>query len=285
MKRWTGGICAVALMVSAGADAQDGKGLLRQIGQAIAGTPRAAAERARSPYMDPAGSYWDLDDETLAGAQHLRLGLASTASGGTHTCDADLIALTRSDYRLTPAQRNRCLYTEWLIDTKINGANGITQHQVEAIERKYGPAFDARAERFRGIQRFAVRPNMSDHPTYDRERGTLDVYVPIPWTLGFQVDDVSGEGFVATSARSERSVWTPKNAGRFHLSIRMSEAEASALVRQGRDAKDDVVVFTVKRVWMHNGRPRAEVDVERVQVGYKNEVIGVDLKKRNKGES
>lgn len=65
----------------------------------------------------------------------------------------------------------------------------------------------------------------------------------------------------------------------------MSESEAAGLVRQGRDATDDLVVFTVKRVWIEKGEPRAEVDVERVQVGYQREVIGVDLTKRRKGES
>lgn len=109
--------------------------------------------------------------------------------------------------------------------------------------------------------------------------------MPIPWITGFQVEGITGEGFVPTSARSERSVWTPQHAGHFHLPIRMSESEAAGLFKQGRDARDDLVVFTVKRVWLENGDPRAEVDVERVQVGYRNEVIGVDLTKQKKGES
>lgn len=51
MKRWTGGICAVALTVSTGAHGQEGNGLLRQIGQAISGTPKAVLERARNRYL------------------------------------------------------------------------------------------------------------------------------------------------------------------------------------------------------------------------------------------
>jgi hypothetical protein len=64
----------------------------------------------------------------------------------------------------------------------------------------------------------------------------------------------------------------------------MSESEAQSLFRQGRDAKDDLVVFNIKRVWVENGGPRAEVDVERVQVGYRNEVIGVDLTRNKEGD-
>lgn len=286
MKRqWAAVMGAFALAASVAVQAQDGGGLLRQIGRAITGTPQASMERARIPYLDPPGTYWDLDSDDLAGAQHIRAGLASTASGGYHTCDARLIAATRSAYRLSKAERERCLYGEWLMDTKRHGPNGITAQEPEAIERKYGAAFDARAERFRGIDRFAVRPHLVDQPAYDHKRGVLDIYVPIPWITGFQVEGITGEGFVPKSARSERTVWTPKHGGQFHLPLRMSESEAAALFRQGRDARDDLIVFTVKRVWIENGGPRAEVDVERVHVGYRNEVIGVDLTKRKKGES
>ncbi|ARQ89190.1 hypothetical protein [Stenotrophomonas maltophilia] len=286
MKRqWAAVMGVFALTASVAVQAQDGGGLLRQIGRAITGTPQASVERAKSPYLDPPGTYWDLDADELAGAQHIRAGLASTASGGYHTCDARLIASTRSSYRLSKAEREQCLYGEWLMDTKRHGSNGITAHEPEAIERKYGGAFDARAERFRGINRFAVRPHLVDQPAYDHKRGVLDIYVPIPWLTGFQLEGITGEGFVPTSARSERSVWTPQHGGHFHLPLRMSESEAAGLFRQGRDAKDDLVVFTVKRVWIENGGPRAEVDVERVHIGYRNEVIGVDLTKRKKGES
>lgn len=122
-----------------------------------------------------------------------------------------------------------------------------------------------------------------DQPSYDRQRGILDIYVPIPWITGFQVEGITGEGSVPTGARSERSVWTPRHAGHFHLSIRMSESEATGVLKQGRDAKDDLLVFEVACVWMENAGPRAQVEVERVQVGYRNEVIGVDLTKQKKG--
>ncbi|CAD2254785.1 hypothetical protein QSH46_003385 [Xanthomonas arboricola pv. juglandis] len=284
-KQWAAAIGAFAMAASMAVQAQDRGNLLQQIGRAITGAPQVSRDRAKSPYLDPQGTYWDLDQDELAGAQHIRAGLASTASAGYHTCDARLIASTRSSYRLSKTEREQCLYGEWLIDTKRNGPNGITAQEPEAIERKYGATFDARAQRFRSIQRFAVRPNIVDQPSYDRRRGILDIYVPIPWITGFQVEGIAGEGFAPTSARSERSVWTPQHAGHFHLPIRMSESEAAGLFKQGRDARDDLVVFTVKRVWLENGGPRAEVDVERVQVGYRNEVIGVDLTKQKNGES
>jgi hypothetical protein len=284
MKQWAGWAGAAALVVSMSAQAQSGKDLLGKIGRALTGAPQVAAQQARSPYMDSAGTYWDLDGDTLAGAQHLRVGLASTASAGTLTCDAYLIAITRSEYRLSAPQRQQCLYTEWLIDTKVHGANGITPQQTEAIERKYGPALDARAEKFKSIRRFAVRPNIDPHPDYNRERGVLDIYVPIPWVMGFSINGYTGSGFVTNSVRTGTSIGSPPNAGRYHLPIRMSEAEAQTLFRQGRDAKDDLVVFTVKRVWVENGSPRAELEVERVEVGYVNEKIGVDLTKQKRGE-
>jgi len=284
-KQWAAVTGAFALAASMVVQAQDGGNLLRQIGRAISNTPEASADSANSPYKDAPGTYWDRDEDTLAGAQHVRAGLASTGSGGTRTCDAQLIAMTRSAYRLTKAQREQCLYAEWLIDTKQRGPNGITAQQADAIERRYGAAFDARVERFRNTHRFSVRPNIDPHPTYDRARGTLDVYVPIPWINGFQVSGVTGKGFVPSSAKSQRTVWTPKNAGRYHLPIRMSETEANNLIHQGRDAKDDLIVFSIKRVWLDQAGPKAEVEVERVQVGYRNELIGVDLTRNKGGES
>ncbi|MEA9920800.1 hypothetical protein [Xanthomonas campestris] len=284
MKQWAGWAGAAALVVSMSVQAQSGKDLLGKIGRALTGAPEVAAQQARSPYMDPAGTYWDLDEDTLAGAQHLRGGLASTASAGTLTCDAYLIAITRSDYRLSPSQREQCLYYEWLIDTKVHGANGIAARQKEAIELTYGPAFDARAEKFKSIHRFAVRPNIDPQPDYNRERGVLDIYVPIPWVMGFSINGYTGQGFVSNSVRTGTQIGSPPNAGRYHLPLRMSETEAHALFRQGRDAKDDLVVFTVKRVWVEDGSPRAELEVERVELGYANETLGVDLTKQKKGE-
>ncbi len=110
MKRWTGGIFAVALMVSAGVQAQEAKGLLRQIGQAISGTPRTVSERARSPYLEPAGTYWDDGDPPmLDGYTRIRWGLAATASAGFGMCEDNLFAQAKAGAALTPAMRTHCI--------------------------------------------------------------------------------------------------------------------------------------------------------------------------------
>lgn len=104
MKRWTGGFCAVALMFSSGADAQDGRGLLRQIGKAISGTPKAVGERARSPYLEPPGTYWDDGDPSVVdGYTRVRWGLAATASGGFDLCEGNLFAQVKAGYAISPS--------------------------------------------------------------------------------------------------------------------------------------------------------------------------------------
>ncbi|HHA2447646.1 TPA: hypothetical protein ACOEBD_003493 [Stenotrophomonas maltophilia] len=154
-KGWAG---ALTLALAFQAQAGGGKGLLETIGRALGNTPRVVAEKARSPYLEPAGTYWDLDQEMLEGAQHLRVGLTATASGGSDMCDMKLLAMAHSSYRLDAKDRQWCLYQWWFADTRINGPNGIEQIQTDSIERRYGPAFDARLEKFKTTRRFAVRP-------------------------------------------------------------------------------------------------------------------------------
>lgn len=105
-KGWAG---ALALALAFQAQAGDGKGLLETIGRALGNTPRVVAEKARSPYLEPAGTYWDLDQEMLEGAQHLRVGLTATASGGSDMCDMKLLAMAHSSYRLDAKDRQWCL--------------------------------------------------------------------------------------------------------------------------------------------------------------------------------
>ena len=71
---------ALALAVSTGANAQSAtaSGLLRQIGGALSGKSGSQAKVSHPLYAEPAGIYWDLDEDTLVGAQHLREGLSST---------------------------------------------------------------------------------------------------------------------------------------------------------------------------------------------------------------
>ena len=274
-KGWAG---ALTLALAFQAQAGGGKGLLETLGRTLGNTPRAAAEKARSPYLDPAGTYWDLDQDTLEGAQHLRMGLTSTASGGTDMCDMKLLAMAHSSYRQDAKDRQWCLYQWWVADTKINGANGIDRTQTDAIERHYGPAFDARLEKFKTTRRFAVRPDFVSWGgvEYNAARGAMEVYVPLPEISAGGLS-VTGEGFVPWSQRTDRVVFSPKWAGRYQLLIKMDSAEAANLARQGRDARNDLVVFTINRVWVENTVPKMDVTVERVRIGYRNETIEVDL--------
>ena len=88
---------------------------------------------------------------------------------------------------------------------------------------------------------------------------------------------VTGKGFVPWHRVTHTGVSSPPHAGRYELLIRMDSAEAANLARQGRDARDDLVVFTVNRVWVENTVPKMDVTVERVRVGYRKETIEVDL--------
>lgn len=274
-KGWAG---ALTLALALQAQAGDGKGLLETIGRALGNTPRVAAEKARSPYLEPAGTYWDLDQEMLEGAQHLRVGLTATASGGSDMCDMKLLAMAHSSYRLDAKDRQWCLYQWWFADTRINGPNGIEQIQTDAIERRYGPAFDARLEKFKSTRRFAVRPNFVSWGgvEYNAARGAMEVYVPLPEISAGGLS-VTGKGFVPWFQRTDRVVFSPKWADRYQLLIRMDSAEAANLARQGRDARNDLVVFTINRVWVENTVPKMDVTVERVRIGYRNETIEVDL--------
>lgn len=277
-KGWAG---AVALALAFEAQAGDGKGLLETIGRALGNTPRMAAEKARSPYLDPAGTYWDLDEDTLEGAQHLRVGQTATGGAGSDMCDMDLLAMAHSSYRLDAKRRQWCLYRWWVADTKIHGANGIGKADTKAIEERYGPAFDARLERFKTIHRFAVRPQFASLGgiEYNAARGVMEVYVPMPQISASGLS-VTGKGFVPWHRVTPTGVSSPPHAGRYELLIRMAPAEAANLARQGRDARDDLVVFTVNRVWVENTVPKMDVTVERVRIGYTKESIEVDLTKR-----
>lgn len=279
-KGWAGAL-TLALAFNVQAQAGDVRGLLKTIGRSLGNTPRVAAEKVRSPYLDPAGTYWDLDQETLEGAQHLRVGQTATGGAGSDMCDMDLLAMAHSDYRQDDKRRQWCLYQWWVADTKINGPNGIEKTQTDAIERRYGPAFDARRDKFKATRRFAVRPQFVSLGgiEYNAGRGVMEVYVPMPQISASGLS-VTGKGFVPWHRVTPTGVSSPPHAGRYELLIRMDAAEAANLARQGRDARGDLVVFTVNRVWVENTVPKMDVTVERVRIGYRNETIEVDLTKK-----
>lgn len=231
-----------------------------------------------SPYLEPAGTYWDLDQENLEGAQHLRAGVTAVGGGGVDTCDMQLLAMAHSSYRIDVDKRQWCLRQWWLMDTKAQGANGISGDDPAAIERRYGPAFDARLQRFKAIRRFAVRPTFQalGDVAYRADRGVLEGFIPMP-QVSAAGQSVTGKGFVPWVHRTAGGVSSPPNAGRFHLLIRMNAQEAANLARQGRSYRDDLVVFSVNRVWVDGTVPKMDVTIEKVRLGYRDETIDVDL--------
>lgn len=279
MKGWVALAGAAALLASSVVGAQSAEGLLNILKQGARNVPQAAVQQARSPYPNPVGTFWDHDSDQLFGHQHLRHGIAATGVGGAPTCDMQLVAMAHSDWRMDALQRSNCLRNEFNIHERVRGKAAAGSGSDAENERRYGPALDARVEKFRSIRRFATRHNAFalGGIDYNGQRGVLDVYVPIP---GAAALSVTGPAFVSWHESNGRAVWSPPNAGRFHMPVRMTQEDYRALSRLGREQKDDLVVFTVNRVWLEPDSPsvpRYDVTVERVHLGFAGETIEVDL--------
>lgn len=276
---------ALALVVSTGASAQSmtPSGLLRQIGGALSGKSGSQAKVSHPLYAEPAGMYWDLDGDTLEGAQHLREGLSSTGAQGIDMCDMGLLAMAHSAYQLRPDKRQWCLRQAWVAAKRTTGSQEA-EPSAAVIEQRFGPAFDARLERFKSVRRYAVRPNFKalGGVSYNADRGVMEVFVPMP-QISLAGLSVTGKNFVPWIRKTPTGVSSPPNAGRYRLLIRMDPAEAANLARQGRSFQDDRVVFSVNRVWIDGTEPKMDVTVEKVSLGYRNETIEVDVTK-NQGE-
>lgn len=276
MKGWMAVVGAAALMASSGASAQSAEGLLNILKRGALNVPKAAVQQARSPYIGPVGMYWDHDSEQLHGVQHVRHGLVATGRSGSPTCDMELVAMAHSNYSMSPIARSNCTRSEYNIVERVQGDAAAGQNDNAIIEQRFGPVLDARIEKFRGIHRFAARHNIQgEGMVYDAQRGVLDIYVPIPgatYAVGHQ--------FVPLNENNGRATWSPKHMGRFRTSLRMSEEDYRALMRQGREPKDNLVVFTVNRVFTNPGAPNVphyDLTVERVHVGFVGETIEIDL--------
>lgn len=265
MKRWTGGICAVALMVSTGAHAQDATGLLRQIGQAISGTPKAAADRVRSPYFEPAGTYWDDGDPpVLDGYTRIRWGLAATASGGFDMCEGNLIALTKAGFAMAPSTRTHCI--------------GSWEHQFKRVGERGDPAsaFDAKARQIASTDAFYLRPHLDVE--IDQKTGILHAYAKIfnnswyPNSPGFLPTAVIG----ASPFGKGNAVVGVEHGGRYHAALRLKPEDVAELGRVGRDATGDRIFFKVVKGGLQpNGLPDIVLQIDRMEIGYKNQVIGI----------
>lgn len=275
MLNWRVWVGVAALATSMGVSAQSGQSLLKLLGHGLGNAPKAAAQEVR-----PAGTDWDLGGEQLGGAEHLRIGFTSTADEEAPTCDLALLSMAYSSYKIDASDRQHCLWEEWSIDVKAHGSNGITYQMTDAIERKYGPAFDARKEKFKTIRRYAFRPDFNSWGgvEYNHERGVLDIFIPFPSADQFFM---VGKNFVPRFMSDAHATWAPKWAGRYHLALRMSEQDYQDFMREGMDSKNNLIVFNVDQITLPNGplSPNIEITVERVNVGFKKEVLEVDLTK------
>lgn len=265
MKHWTGGIFAVALMVSAGVQAQEAKGLLRQIGQAISGTPRTVSERARSPYLEPAGTYWDDGDPpVLDGYTRIRWGLAATASGGHKMCEENLFAQAKAGAALTPAMQTHCI--------------GSWAHQFKRVGLRGDPAsaLEARARQIASTDAFYLRPYIDVE--LDPKTNILHAYVLImnhewyPRSPDFLPTAVIG----ASPLGKGSAVVGVEHGGRYHAALRLKPEDAAELRRVGRDASGDRIFFKVVEGRLKpNGLPDIVLQIDRLEIGYKNQIIGI----------
>ena len=148
-----------------------------------------------------------------------------------------LLAMAHSTYRIDADKRQWCLRQWWLMDTKAQGANGVSGNDPAAIERRYGPAFDARLQRFKGIRRFALRPTFQalGDVTYRADRGVLEGFIPMP-QVSAAGQSVTGKGFVPWVHRTSTgaahptpaastcwSEWTPKRPPISHDKVAATE--------------------------------------------------------------
>ncbi|EKT4100060.1 MULTISPECIES: hypothetical protein [Stenotrophomonas] len=265
MKHWTGGIFAVALMVSAGVQAQEAKGLLRQIGQAISGTPRTVSERARSPYLEPAGTYWDDGDPPmLDGYTRIRWGLAATASAGFGMCEDNLFAQAKAGAALTPAMRTHCI--------------GSWGHQFKRVGLQGDPAsaFEAKARQIASTDAFYLRPYIDVE--IDPSTNILHAYVLVmnhdwyPRSPDFLPTAVIGPSPLGKGS----AVVGVEHGGRYHAALRLKPEDAAELRRVGRDATGDRIFFKVVEGRLKpNGLPDIVLQIDRLEIGYKNQIIGI----------
>lgn len=172
-----------------------------------------------------------------------------------------LLAMAHSAYQLRPDKRQWCLRQAWVAAKRTTGSKEA-EPPAAVIEQRFGPAFDARLERFKGIRRYAVRPNFKalGGVSYNPDRGVMEVFVPMP-QISVAGLSVTGKNFVPWIRKTPTGVSSPPNAGRYRLLIRMDPAEAANLSRQGRLFQDDRVVFSVNRVWIDGTEPKMDVTV------------------------
>lgn len=264
MKQTIAAMAVVMALTSGTAGAQDG--ILGRIGKGLMQAGKdAASAPATKRYLEPAGTYWDDGDpEVLDGYTRVRWGLAATASGGFDLCEGNLLAQVKAGYAMTPSTRTRC--------------TGSWQHLYQRLGQAGDPAaaFEAKARQFAATDRFYLRPPMDVE--IDPKTGILHAYAKIfdnawyPHSPGFLPTAVVG----ASPLGRRSAVVGVEHGGRYHAALRLKPEDVAELNRVGLDVTGDRIFFRVLKGGLQpNGLPDIVLRIDRMEIGYKNQVIGI----------
>ena len=67
-----------------------------------------------------------------------------------------------------------------------------------------------------------------------------------------------------------------EHGGRYHAAMRLKPEEVAELNQVGRDATGDRIFFKVLKGGLQpNGLPDIVLQIDRLEIGYKNQVIGI----------
>lgn len=262
---------------------------------AAASAPVAAQERLverLSPFSDKARPAvqaaqrlaWTGPD-TVDGAQRLRWGYNEAGNQGLQTCDGDLLAMAKSNYRIDATKRDWCLRQERESARALGHDDALGPKPTrEAVEDAYGPAFDARLAQFRRATRFALRP-IVEVARYDAHRGALDAFMKVPLLNGFDIGGYRGQNIVPDMVGNGRSVYAPPHAGTFKAAFGMTSAEAATLTAQPQNRREHLVVFDVLGAGRRTGTdlPQLEIRVVRARVGFGDKALGFDRREGAQG--
>lgn len=266
------GAVTIAIAVASGtAGAQDG--ILGRIGKGLMQAGKGAVSApATKRYLEPAGTYWDDGDPPVVdGYTRVRWGLAATASGGFDLCEGNLLAQAKAGYAMAPSTRTRCI--------------GSWQHLYQRLGQTGDPttAFDAKARQFAATDQFYLRPHIDVE--IDPKTGILHAYAKVfdnawyPHSPGFLPTAVVG----ASPLGKGTAVVGVEHGGRYHAALRLKPEDVAELNRAGRDATGDRIFFKVLKGGLQpNGLPDIVLQIDRLEIGYKSQVIGITPSK-NKG--
>ncbi len=270
MKRWTGGIFAVALMVSAGVQAQEARTAAADRAGDL-GDARTVSERARSPYLEPAGTYWDDGDPPMLDGYPDPVGLGGHRFGRFRHVRRQPLAQAKAGAALTPAMRTHCI--------------GSWGHQFKRVGLQGDPAsaFEAKARQIASTDAFYLRPYIDVE--IDPSTNILHAYVLVmnhdwyPRSPDFLPTAVIGPSPLGKGS----AVVGVEHGGRYHAALRLKPEDAAELRRVGRDATGDRIFFKVVEGRLKpNGLPDIVLQIDRLEIGYKNQIIGITLQRQGR---